>query len=122
MQRQKTTEPTSRPRLWSGSMGWSGSPPYWSVGAGAKCEGEPWSVHWMKIVGLTLTMAPNDWSALVDPIPGRSQPSIPHTSLHLETFFPGHTTHNQGLARPRLEPKRRPKGRSYQPWLWVLPD
>ncbi len=37
-------------------------------------------------------MALNDWSALVDPIPARSQPSIPHTSLPLETFFPGHIT------------------------------
>ena len=38
--------------------GWSGSPPYWSVNSGAKCQGEPWSVHWMKIVGLTLPCAP----------------------------------------------------------------
>lgn len=31
-------------RLGCRSMGWSGSPPYWSVGAGVKCECEPSSV------------------------------------------------------------------------------
>ncbi len=95
--------------------GWSGSPPYWSVGAAAKCEGQPWSVHWMKIVGLEM----NDWSALVDPIPARPQPSIPQTSLHLETFFPRHITRTSlpppfSSPWPTLEPKQRPRGRSHR--------
>ena len=68
----------------------------------------------MKIVGMAL----NDWSALVDPIPTRSQPSIPHTSLHLETCFPVHITRTS-LSPPfsspwhTLEPKQRPEGRSH---------
>jgi hypothetical protein len=36
-------------RVGCGVDGWSGSPLYWSVVAGAKCEGEPWSVHWTKL-------------------------------------------------------------------------
>jgi hypothetical protein len=102
------------------SMGWSGSPPYWSVGAGAKMRGL-WSVHWMKIVGLTMMMAPNDWSAVLvgAPIPARSQPSIPRTSLHLETL-PRHITRASlsppfSSPWPTLVPKQRPKGRSCRP-------
>ncbi|KND86107.1 hypothetical protein TOPH_09269 [Tolypocladium ophioglossoides CBS 100239] len=83
-------------------MVWPGSPPpHWSVGTAAKE---------MKFVGLTI----NDWPAPVDLIPTRSQPSIPHTSLHLETLLP--QTHNQDLAPPsvpiamrtRLRPTKTP--------------
>ena len=80
---------------------------------------EPWSVHWIEIVGLAVTAAFNDWSALVDPISARSQPSIPHTSLHLETSFPGHITRTSlfppfSSPWPTLEPKQRPRGRSHR--------
>ncbi len=46
-------------------------------------------------------------SALADSIPARSQPSIPHTPLHLEIFFPGHITKTPSIliamARTRAQ-------------------
>ncbi len=74
--------------------------------------------------GPAMTMALNDWSELVDPIPERSLPSIPHTSLHLETFFPGHITRTSlsppsSSPWPTLEPKQRPKGRSHR-WHQII--